>query len=144
MTNREIDLLVAEYIEGWIAWEEKRGEYLYVVFQKPGEKEPYRSYRDWKANEERFRRIHFREINFNKHVITNIPYYSTDISDAWPIVEKLKIAIIPQSDDAPDNMKYLARIERFEKGEGIEVFAETAPLAICLAALKLKGVSLDG
>jgi len=88
-----------------------------------------------------------------------IPAYSTDISAAWQVVEKLC------NWDVDDNMLIL-------KGQGpdiedkgpdredprdwqwweaeingtwgkVEAQAETAPLAICLAALKAKGVEVS-
>lgn len=67
----------------------------------------------------------------------NIPRYSTDIASAWKVVEKV------------DNRNSVARemgvltfcINRYDDGYTALVFnvgatAETAPLAICLAALK--------
>ena len=60
---------------------------------------------------------------------------SNDISAAWEVADKLKIAIIPQSPSAPDELKYLARAEWDFKQLEIDVFAETAPLAICRVAL---------
>jgi hypothetical protein len=61
--------------------------------------------------------------------------FSTDISAAWEVADKLKIAIIPQSTSAPDKLKYLARAEWDFRQLEIDVFAETAPLAICRVAL---------
>lgn len=66
------------------------------------------------------------------------------IQDAWEVVEKLKIAVIPQAGEAPKNMRYLAEIDDRPLGKHYEVFAETAPLAICLAALKACGIEVGG
>jgi len=74
---------------------------------------------------------------------SHCPSFSTNIADAWPIVEKLKIAVIPQAGEPPKNMKYLAEIDRRPLGGYYEAFAETAPLAICLAALKAVGVEVE-
>lgn len=74
---------------------------------------------------------------------SHCPSFSTNIADAWPIVEKLKIAVIPQAGEPPKNMKYLAEIDRRPLGGYYEAFAETAPLAICLVALKAVGVEVE-
>ncbi|MGG3987424.1 BC1872 family protein [Bacillus smithii] len=68
---------------------------------------------------------------------------STDIQDAWQVVEKLKIAVIPQAGDPPTDMKYLAEIDRQPFGDNYEAYAGTAELAICLVALKAVGVEID-
>jgi hypothetical protein len=70
-----------------------------------------------------------------------LPRFTTDLTAAWIIADKLKIAIIPQSDGAPKQYKYLAEYNDkppFESGK-VEAFAETPSLAICLAALKAVG-----
>jgi hypothetical protein len=66
-----------------------------------------------------------------------------NIADAWQVVEKLKIAVIPQADESPKNMRYLAEIDDRPLGKHYEVFAETAPLAICLVALKAVDVKVN-
>jgi hypothetical protein len=73
----------------------------------------------------------------------HIPNYTTRMDNAWEVAEKLKIAIIPQAGEPPQNMKYLAEVgtEPFEPK--IEVFAPTAPQAICLAALRAVGVEIE-
>ncbi|AIQ29341.1 hypothetical protein P40081_15170 [Paenibacillus sp. FSL P4-0081] len=65
----------------------------------------------------------------------DIPDYSSDISAAWEVADKLKISIIPQSLSAPDNLKYLARAEWDFRQNEIDVFAATAPEAISKVAL---------
>jgi hypothetical protein len=76
---------------------------------------------------------------------------STDISDAWKVVEKL--GIIPNSFyigyKTDKNGKKIYRAF-FQKENPIttliytyEADAETAPLAICLAALKAVGVEVE-
>lgn len=79
-------------------------------------------------------------IGVNPYTIRSIPQYSTDISEAWKVVEKLyeeDLIIELENGDFSDG------------GEGwychvpepnINQFAETAPMAICLAALKAKGI----
>jgi hypothetical protein len=68
---------------------------------------------------------------------------TVNIADAWLVVEKLKIVVIPQAGDPPKDMQYLAEIYRQPFGNNCEAFAETAPLAICLAALKAIGVDVN-
>lgn len=65
-----------------------------------------------------------------------------DINDAWLLADKLYIAICPQN-GAPKDMKYHAEIDKQPLGNYYEVFAETAPLAISLVALKSVGVDLE-
>jgi len=85
---------IADKVMGWIAWEEKRGEYTYIVFQKPGEREPYKKTQRWEEVMHRYRRIGFDEINHQIHIVTGIKEWSTDISAAWEVVETLQVSHI--------------------------------------------------
>lgn len=58
--------------------------------------------------------------------------YSTDIAAAWEIVEKLRLWVYP-SDDSDGWEAGLPDDDSCWKG------ADTAPMAICLAALESKG-----
>jgi hypothetical protein len=72
-----------------------------------------------------------------------LPEYSTDIAAAWKVVEKLGLCVWPTED-----AKWFAFQDRFDSSYGEEywfggenflsryVIADTAPHAICLAALK--------
>ena len=63
---------------------------------------------------------------------TAVPYYSTQIADAWLVVEKMHSASIKTNAD-----KWIAELSI--DGEGnYWSWNDTAPLAICLAALKTK------
>ncbi len=71
-----------------------------------------------------------------------LPYYSIDISDAWKLVEKLC------SENGCDVMKVCKRDPELLRGEwscnfglGFESFGETAPHAICRAALLARGLT---
>ena len=65
-----------------------------------------------------------------------LPHYSTDIAAAWEVVEKADLwSLYGSIGDGP----YRACIQ-FGDREGL-MTADTAPLAICLAALKAKGVT---
>jgi hypothetical protein len=67
-----------------------------------------------------------------------VPHYSTDIKDAWEIVEKLRkdwtMEIRQVRNGTLDVTFY--NYDAKHKSRNID----TAPLAICLAALKAKGV----
>jgi competence transcription factor ComK len=65
------------------------------------------------------------------------PHYSTNIADAWLVVEKF-----PQIDICMSKVddKWNCFIEFADH----MAIAETAPLAICLAALKACGVEVEG
>lgn len=75
--------------------------------------------------------------------IRGFPHYSTEISAAWEVVEKFNRIVITKL-DMPE--RYLAEIVfYFGMGNFEEHKAEasTAPLAICLAALKAVGAITD-
>lgn len=65
-----------------------------------------------------------------------LPRFSTNIEDAWLVVEKLgyDVKVTKNSVLTP---KYQAHV--FVPGDVKMVFAETAPMAICIAALKAVG-----
>jgi len=58
-----------------------------------------------------------------------------NIADAWQLVEKLFIAVIPQAGFPPEDMQFLAIIDNEPVGLKHEAFAKTAPRAICRVAL---------
>jgi Phage ABA sandwich domain len=66
------------------------------------------------------------------------PYYSIDITTAWEVVEKIKESNDPFYLSFYDH-KYLCQFAK-DKDHAI---ADTAPHAICLAALKAKGVDIN-
>ncbi|MEK4883458.1 hypothetical protein NST81_01835 [Bacillus sp. FSL W8-0223] len=116
MNLREIDRLVAEKVMGWKVSKGRSGLEWYEANEN-GKFEFIRSVTDFEP--------------------------STDIRDAWQVVEKLKIAVIPQAGDPPTDMKYLAEIDRQPFGDNYEAYAGTAELAICLVALKSVGVNIE-
>lgn len=71
--------------------------------------------------------------------IGKLPLYSTDIEAAWNIVEKLGLNISQKNlNEFPagyEKSKYMADPELRGKGEFWLAWGETAPLAICRAAL---------
>ena len=64
------------------------------------------------------------------------PHYSTDISAAWQIVEKFKMTITPNNCYPHVKAKWCADVELKGSHELWLAGAETAPLAICRAALR--------
>jgi len=64
------------------------------------------------------------------------PYkqYSDDIAAAWEVVEKLKLHIGPTSNEKQESW-YASNRHNFNDPDLIIVIADTAPLAICRAAL---------
>jgi hypothetical protein len=99
--------------------------------------------------------IIFKRGDFESHISgpDTIPNYSTDISAAWEVVEKLRkegilLEIKPISEEiytyrnAVRNagMSQYATIVHGYICNGIE--ADTAPHAICLAALRVAGVEV--
>lgn len=75
-----------------------------------------------------------------------IPHYSTDIAAAWEVVEKLCDESIPENEQysvvvSPYWCEFEHRIYQGEP-DAFHAYADTAPLAICLAALKAKNIQL--
>jgi hypothetical protein len=123
MNLREIDRLVAEKVMGW-------------KLRKYFEDDCYIT-DEWMTDiQDKFN---------NSFIVIDVDKFnpSTDIRDAWQVVEKLKIAVIPQAGDPPTDMKYLAEIDRQPFGDNYEAYAGTAELAICLVALKSVGVNIE-
>lgn len=76
----------------------------------------------------------------NNGVKTNVvPYYSADISAAWEVVEKLYTENFCLDRVAGDYRCNFGLIDEYPEWD----LADTAPLAICLAALKAKGVDYE-
>ena len=65
------------------------------------------------------------------------PRYSTDIADAWLVVERMGTEVKLRR--VSDHMYYV----RFGAHTGAVPGADTAPLAICIAALKANGVNVE-
>lgn len=66
--------------------------------------------------------------------VVDCPSYSTDIGDAWRVVERLSLPFEMWSDDERDAYRV-----RFDLDRGKWLSAHSAPHAICLAALKAVG-----
>ncbi len=117
MDLRKIDALVAEHVMGLKKGRKKQG---YSMFEYHYEVKEYDVWIDEEGNSHHPRR------------------YSSDISAAWEVVEKLRyISIMPWKEG---KWNATAKHEEFTFVQSIQ---DTAPLAICLAALKAKGVEVD-
>jgi len=114
MTPRELDALVAEKVMG------------VEVSQPDGSSSGYLHIREW--GEE-------------------LPRYSSDIAAAWSVVEKLRgeegFAIDLTSVGSPTSWDWNVHIEHPTDEAGYWLgTAKEAPRAICLAALRAKGVEV--
>lgn len=121
MNNLEIDRLIAEKIMGWnirevsdgVKWIQAEGYELYFSDD---------IYREWMPSE--------------------------DMSDAWLVVEKLrerKIFTIYDAWDEKDEKIFCANFQYNDTYHVVDysAYADTAPMAICLAALKVVGVEVQ-
>lgn len=112
--GRELDALVAEKVMGYAIGDGQGGWIVQkVIIHRPDD-----GTAEWLRNGQQ-----------------QLPHYSTDISAAWEVVDKLKISIVPQCLGAPDEYSYMVEYENEPYVNGIRVFASKAPEAICKAAL---------
>lgn len=114
MDLRKIDALVAEYVMEWKHYPNNRNGF------------------NWQAADEGY---------------YELPEYSTDIKAAWEVVEKMKsfetgFALITLNDQFKE-LKWIAKFTLLKPKPHMKFeMNKSAPLAICLAALKAKGVEV--
>jgi hypothetical protein len=120
--DNELDKLVAEKVMGWVAEEIPAKQFLsaYVLYKRP---EP-----------------------------PHVPDYkwspSTNIQDAWLVVERLNNSLNTIT-KVNNNSKIGYEVEMFKydsEGDLDDVYKthqETAPLAICITALKSVGIEMN-
>ncbi|MBA5872012.1 MAG: hypothetical protein GDA68_18745 [Nitrospira sp. CR2.1] len=132
--GRELDALIAEKVMGWKPRQSKHG---YWNLDGPnGEHFTDIDRRDYTAQYDKETGQKVQQAPWWEYFWDEIPFYSTDIAAAWEVVEKADLwSLYGSIGDGP----YRACIQ-FEDREGL-MTADTAPLAICLAALKAKGVT---
>lgn len=116
MTNRELDGVVAEKIFGWRAGNDPKQPWVKGWFTPDGA---------W---------------------YMGTPSFCDDISAAWLVVEKLReYGFLLES--VGDGIHWAVNLMNPPNTNNIraeiDVIAETAPKAICLAALKACGVEVD-
>lgn len=115
--GRELDALVAEKVMGWV---------------RPAMDSPY---------------IVDDPIHGKLAYLSGeIPHYSADIAAAWEIIEKLRGGYHVTLESFGSHWRcdisvITASVASGTKGNG-QGRADTAPMAICLAALKAKGVTI--
>lgn len=120
MDNREIDKLIAEKVMGWRV---------------------FKTTEEWqKAGSPTGQKITV----LDQTPKFEIPHYSTDIAAAWQVVEKMHSDGNHVQVWRNKNNNFWRASMRFEHGKWGKYFtqANTAPLAICLAALKAIGVTV--
>jgi hypothetical protein len=114
--GRELDALIAEKVMGW---EYRDNFYSWGELVTPAH---------W--------------IKDNGWTTDKTPNYSESIADAWLVVEKLRgLGTVDLMDD--DGKRWISLIIPKFKAH-VRAQAETAPLAICKAALKACGVEEEG
>ena len=117
MNLREIDRLVAEKVMGWE--EVKENDFI---------KRPDVDF------------IGKAPDRFCEDAWSILPNYSTDISDAWEVVEQLREKeLYVDIDTFAEHYDVRVVSGPYEVGHSL---SETAPLAICLAALKAVGIEV--
>lgn len=89
--GRKLNRLVQEHILKWIPWQEGRGDYTAIVYQKPGEREPYMKSLRWETAKERYSVITYAEINEMVHAVYGDKEWSTEISAAWEVEERIAV-----------------------------------------------------
>lgn len=125
VAGHELDALVAEHVMG-ATWERHAN-----------------AHRDWlafdHADSAKWRAVFAtRDDDGNVEVWSACPDYSTDVSVAWQVVEKLhEWGLIVTISKGPDNFTWDVRGWNDRTNDSRYIaHGETAPLAICLAALK--------
>lgn len=157
MNDRELDALVAEKVMGWM-WVTADG---ITVLAPPSHMIAYR---------ENARLGKGGHIDLDARLLRcpPLPHYSTDIAAAWEVIEKLynrgisiEISDMRHSPEEPGWWIELVRFEPLKESDAPkwviddlggrpvafhlwehDCGAPTAPLAICLAALKAVGVQV--
>lgn len=86
-SSTQLNRWVQEHVLKWVAWAEQRKT---VTFQKPGDKEPYKQFRDWQSMKDKFELISYSEIDSYKHIVYGDGNFSSDIAAAWTVEEVFK------------------------------------------------------
>lgn len=118
--GRELDALVAERVMGWIGVAKRR--------------------RVLNLGEET---VWLGLPRKDADALLDVPRYSTRIDEAWPVALRLGLALVPQSHNGGFRWLACDLTSVHYRADGIllapksdtERIADTAPLAICLAAL---------
>jgi hypothetical protein len=119
--GRELDALVAEKVMGWVLYQ--RQPDVYLAYTDPGG---------------------------SLRLPEEIPFYSTDMAAAWLAEEKLVVDgftfELYRDPPAPDRRAWFETLVIVRRGREYSYIGKSetgsAPHAICLAALRAKGVEL--
>jgi len=133
--GRELNALIARKVLGWIPWEESRGGYTYVVWQKAGEKEPWCQYRDAELRKQRYKPLF--KFDPQKHIEMGLPDFSHMLGEAMEAAEKLNCLQFTLGRENCCGVRYDASFyDRDDCTDRVNATADTAPHAICLAMLQ--------
>lgn len=135
LCGNQLSLYVHVHVMSCTPWEEKRGEYLYVVFQKPGEREPYRSSQRWESEMHRYRKIGISEIDFTNKIVCGLPEYSSDISAAIKAAEKMGTWQLTKMEIATSTRQYKAIVKANKNVAYAEFAAEALSKGAILAVM---------
>lgn len=76
------------------------------------------------------------------NALDHVPEYSAEITAAWDVVEKLRLAVIPGEDGKwrAVDFEFIPDCVYYETNLSLMPPADTAAFAICLAALAVKEI----
>lgn len=135
--TREFDALVAEKVMGWV-WLQWRG----LATLMPDD---YKSgvYGGWPLMAQVMAaRPTSEDLVITEHWDYRLPHYSTNIADAWAVAEKVshnRRLLLTRNQDGLYLVEY--RSAGTHEDSVVAGYQPTAPLAICIAALRAAGVS---
>lgn len=123
--GRELDALMAEYVMGWNWGDTGKG----LEGLMPPDKHS----------------TFILTLTFDSSGLWGgMPHYSTNIADAWKVVEKMENTHRFSLHRTVKENGWQVIFWDIETDAHRSLVAETAPLAICLAALRCKGIDIDG
>lgn len=147
-TDREIDALVAEKIFNWRWFEcvqtaclvhpmlardwDQQGEWMY----KPLPGGPGKLFRDDIDG------IRFYDSSKGGHTHPHIEEFSTKIECAWMVINKMSEYKSSVS-WLPESKEWFVTFNRSNKESIRTALSDTAPRAICIAALRCQGIELE-
>ncbi|KKM25800.1 hypothetical protein LCGC14_1591270 [marine sediment metagenome] len=142
---RCLDAWIAEYVMGWKPYKIVRHNILYPPIMQANADEYPVIYKPFDPDREYdFDSSHF----FDSRVLggytqPRVPKYSIEIQNAWWVVEKLRLSIFPNRLsplDPEGGWGASQPLAAIDLGDNPTMsLADTAPLAICRAAIKAKG-----
>jgi hypothetical protein len=137
---REIDALVAEHVMGWCWRTWSRPAYAAANMAFPywaSERRCVMVPPDWVSEQLMPLAVNGEERLYD----VNPPHYTADIAAAWTVVEKmLKEGV---ECEMYVNLEGRARARFLGRNVTGLGYADTAPMAICIAALKAHGITPD-